>query len=517
MLKQTSKGAKIMNSIIKNRFFIAKAVSFSIILSFCLFYKAFAETSVKMVPESFSSIAETVGPAVVNIRTLKIIKREGPVFRNFYNNPFGKDNPMDDLFKRFFEEERQKEHKQKSLGSGFIIDKEGYIITNNHVVKDADEIKVRLKDGKEFDAEIIGRDADTDIAVIQIKSNKKDFYASKLGDSDKLKTGEWVVAIGSPFGLEQTVTAGIVSAKGRVIGSGPYDNFIQTDASINFGNSGGPLINMNGEVIGINTAIIYQGHGIGFAIPINMVKKIVAQLKKYGEYKRGWLGVKVQDITDDIAEYYDLKDKNGVFVAGVIEGDPADKAGINAKDIIIEIDGKKIKAIRELLKTVADIGVGDIVKVKVLRDGIPKTFQVQIAKREQSKTSDATPDKKEKSQIEKKQPEKKQPEKKQPDKKQPDKKQVEKKQANKRQADEFGIVVSDITKAAGVIIIDIESGKKGEKADLKKGDIITGINRINVTSVDDYKKIMSGFKKNDNIRIFIKRKKEGFLIIKIVK
>ncbi|MGB5986998.1 MAG: trypsin-like peptidase domain-containing protein, partial [Desulfobacterales bacterium] len=237
---------------------------------------------------NFSDLAEEVSPAVVNIRTVKTIKGGGRVFRHF-QGPFGDNDSMDEFFKRFFGEDQQRDFKQRSLGSGFIFDKAGYIVTNNHVVEDADEIRVILKNEKEYDAEVVGRDANTDLALIKIKT-PDDLPVAVLGDSETLKIGAWVMAIGSPFGLEHTVTAGIVSAKGRVIGSGPYDDVIQTDASINPGNSGGPLINLAGEVVGINTAIVARGQGIGFAIPINLAKDIIAQLKDSGSVTRGWLG-----------------------------------------------------------------------------------------------------------------------------------------------------------------------------------------------------------------------------------
>ncbi len=475
---------------IKNRkYHILKTIFFSIFFC-CLTSIAFAQY-VKMVPESFADIVEKAGPAVVNIRTVKTIKGGGPVYKQFFS-PFGEEHPMDDIFKKFFGEEQQKEYKRNSLGSGFIIDKEGYIITNNHVIKDADDIKVKIKDGEEFEAKIIGRDTETDIALIKIESNRNNFYSVNLGDSSKLKVGEWVVAIGSPFGLEQTVTAGIVSAKGRVIGSGAYDNFIQTDASINFGNSGGPLINMNGEVIGINTAIIYQGQGIGFAIPINMAKEIAEQLKLHGEYKRGWIGVKVQDITKDMADYYNLTDKNGVFIADTFKGDPADKAGIKPKDIIVEINGEKINNTHELLRIIAGIKVGTSAKITVLRDGGTKTFNIDIAERNLEK-----------------------------------KENVISNNDSKKYSDDLGLTVSDITpeiaeqfgidQNKGVIVIDTESDKKGEKAGLQKGDIITEINRINVHSLKDYTNIIKKIGKGETIRMFIERKREGFLVIKIVK
>ena len=224
------------------------------------------------------------------------------------------------------------------------------------------------------------RAPNTHIALLKIES-AQDLPTVKLGDSDALKVGQWVVAIGSPFGLEHTVTAGIVSAKGRVIGSGPYDDFIQTDASINPGNSGGPLLNLKGEVIGINTAIIASGQGIGFAIPVNLAKDIIVALKNEGEVTRGWLGVAIQDLNADMAEYYGVEEKEGVFVADVFEGDPADRAGIKAKDIILEVNGEKIKNSRQLTGMIAGISVGDSARIKILRDGKEKTVTVKIAKR----------------------------------------------------------------------------------------------------------------------------------------
>ena len=272
--------------------------------------------------------------------------------------PFG-----DDFFDRFFGDIPQREFKQRSLGSGFIISADGYIITNNHVVEQADKIIVKLSDGKEYEAKVIGKDAKTDIALIKIKATDS-LPVAETGDSDKLRVGDWVVAIGNPFGLEQTVTAGIVSAKGRVIGAGPYDNFIQTDASINPGNSGGPLFNMEGKVVGINTAIVAQGQGIGFAIPISMAKSILPDLKSTGKVTRGWLGVSVQDITEDIAKSMKLKDRNGALIADVFTGDPADKAGLKAGDVVTEINGKKIKDTHELLMLIAGFRVGETVVIK---------------------------------------------------------------------------------------------------------------------------------------------------------
>src|SRR5512139_1182855 len=300
----------------------------------------------QMVLPNFSALAKQVQPGVVNIRTVKTTKEGGPVFRHFFGNPFGNREPFGNR-DPFGEGGPGREFKQRSLGSGFIIDREGFIVTNHHVVENADQIKVRLADEREYDAKVIGRDPKTDLALIQIEG-AKDVTPLKMGDSEKLEVGSWVLAVGSPFGLEQTVTAGIVSAKGRFIGAGPYDDFIQTDASINPGNSGGPLLNMNGEVVGINTAIVAQGQGIGFAIPVNLAQNIIAQLKERGSVTRGWMGVGIQDLTPELAQYYGLKEQKGVLVTQVFPGDPADKAGIRAKDVIIAVDGKPVSSGREL-------------------------------------------------------------------------------------------------------------------------------------------------------------------------
>ena len=270
------------------------AVLLSIIIGFIFVSQQGCEkmkggTEVVGFPRSFADIAQKVSPAVVNISTTTTVRIPGGPFRHF----FGPDNqePFGDFFKRFFGDVPEREMKRQSLGSGFIIDKDGYIITNNHVVAGADEIKVKLVDGREFKAKVIGRDTKTDLALIKISSFFENLPVLKLGDSDKIRVGDWVIAVGNPFGLEHTVTQGIISATGRVIGSGPYDNFLQTDAPINPGNSGGPLVNLKGEVIGINTAIIASGQGIGFAIPSDMAKNVISQIREKGKVIRGWIGI----------------------------------------------------------------------------------------------------------------------------------------------------------------------------------------------------------------------------------
>jgi serine protease Do len=440
------------------------------------------------VPESFNKLAEDASPAVVNIRAVKTSKGGGRVFRHFFRGPFNNDDQMKDFFDKFFGGENQKEFKQKSLGSGFIIDKGGYIVTNNHVIENADEIRVKLKNGKEFDAEIVGRDPNTDLALIRVKA-KETFSVVKMGNSDALKVGQWVVAIGSPFGLEQTVTAGIVSAKGRVIGSGPYDDFIQTDASINPGNSGGPLLNMDGEVVGINTAIIAAGQGIGFAIPANLAKGVIEQLKSEGEVTRGWLGVRIQDLSREVAEYYGIKSGKGVIIAEALPGDPADKAGIRQKDIILEVNGKKVETSRDLTRMIAAIPVGKIIDIKVLRDGKKKHFSVKIVKRDDKRlASQKTP---------------------------------------KSHGEELGIRVSELTPEIknrfniaddeGVIVLDVSSDEKGGKAGVMVGDIIKEINHESVNTVNDYTRIINKIQSGESIQVLLRRMYVGLMVIQMTK
>ncbi len=296
-----------------------------------------------MIPASFSELANAAKPGVVNIQTVKTVQGGGRVFQHFFGHPFGNQEGLEEFFAPFFNPQPQS-RKEQSLGSGFIISKDGYIVTNHHVIKSADQIKVILHDKTEHDAEIVGTDPMTDLALIKVDA--KDLHPLKFGKSSEADIGSWVVAIGSPFGLEQTVTAGIISAKGRIIGSGPYDDFIQTDASINPGNSGGPLLNLDGEVIGINTAIVRSGQGIGFAIPSDLATGIIDQLIDTRQVSRGWMGVAIQNVTPELAEYYGIDREGGVYVAKVYEGNPAHEAGIQIGDIIVEINGEKIDTSR---------------------------------------------------------------------------------------------------------------------------------------------------------------------------
>jgi len=322
---------------------------------------------------SLAKLAKELKPTVVNISSTKLV--QSPLedfFKNFrdFRDFFG-----EEFFQRFFGERHPKEFRQQSLGSGFIIDREGYIITNWHVIEKAEEIKVKLSDKKIYDAEVVGKDPKTDLALIKIKIDE-DLPVARLGDSDKLEVGDWVVAIGNPFGLEHTVTTGIISAKGRVIGAGPYDDFLQTDASINPGNSGGPLFNLKGEVVGINTAIIAGGQGIGFAIPINMAKRLLPQLKR-GRVVYGYLGVYIQDLTLELARSFGLKEPKGVLISEVIPDSPAVKGGVEKGDICLEFDGLAVENTYQFRKLVSNIP-GKKVKILVLRKGKQKTLSVTI-------------------------------------------------------------------------------------------------------------------------------------------
>ena len=313
-------------------------------------------------PGSFADLAEKLMPSVVNISTTQtVVTRSNP-----FPFEFPPGSPFEDMFKEFGTPQKR---KASALGSGFIIDTKGTVITNNHVIKGADDILVRVNGDKEYSAKIIGTDPLSDIAVLQIKSNDK-FVPVKFGNSDKARIGDWVIAIGNPFGLGGTVTSGIISARNRAIGLTRYEDYIQTDASINQGNSGGPLFDMDGNVIGINTAILGQSGsiGIGFAIPSNSAEKVIDQLIKFGETKRGWLGVRIQMVTKEIAEAEKLGEPRGALVSSVAEGSPSDKGGIKSGDIILEFDGKLINEMRELPIIVAQTKVGKIVKVKIWRN-----------------------------------------------------------------------------------------------------------------------------------------------------
>jgi len=427
---------------------------------------------------NFVELAKRVKPGVVNISTTKVIKGGGRVFRHF-SPPFREQDPFrdffgEDFFERFFGGVPQRDYVQRSLGSGFIIDREGHIITNNHVIEGASEIRIRLSTEKEFEAEVIGRDPKTDIALIKIKS-WKDLPVVELGDSDKLEIGEWVMAIGNPFGLSHTVTVGIVSAKGRVIGSGPYDDFVQTDASINPGNSGGPLFNINGEVVGINTAIVAAGQGIGFAIPINVAKEIIPQLKKKGKVTRGGIGVYVQKLTPDLAKSFGLEKSKGALVADVIPGSAAEAGGIRRGDVIIKFDGKEIDEMNELPRVVASTPVGKEVEVGILREGKPLTLKLKVGELKDEAPAPTV----EKAKV------------------------------------EMGMSVQEITpeiarqlrlsEPSGVVVSQVEAGSPADEAGIQRGDVIREVNGQVIRKLSDYRAALERVKKGEIVRVLVKR------------
>ncbi len=461
---------------------IVLAVLFSTLLGFSGTTSAIADSRARfLTPGSFNQLAEQAGPAVVNIRTEKVIKGGGRVFRHFFINPNERSNPFQDFLNQ---KNRQPDtFRQQSLGSGFIIDREGHIVTNNHVVENASSIKVRLKDGNEYDAKIVGRDPNTDLALIKIDS-KSDLTAISFGDSDELEVGNWVLAIGSPFGLEQTVTAGIVSAKGRVIGSGPYDDFIQTDASINPGNSGGPLLNMKGEVVGINTAIINRGQGIGFAIPVTLASKVIEQLKNKGEVSRGWLGIEIQELDKALKEYYGLKNQNGILVSKVVSNSPAEKAGIKSNDIILEVNGKKTNTGRKIVKVIAAINPGDTAEIKIVRERKIKKIAVKIALRDDSVLL-----------------------------------------SQNNAYDQYGIRVSKMTpdvarrfrlrNSKKIMIVELKPGSQAHKAGMRVGDIIWEVNHKKIKTVKEFASIIKKTGKERKAEIVVQRINRGLLVFSL--
>ena len=356
---------------------MSKIFKFSLVILFLINLNTASNSS--NVPSSFADLAEKLMPSVVNISTTQTVVTKTNPFPNFQFPP---GSPFEDMFKEFG---TPQERKASALGSGFIIDKDGTVVTNNHVIKDADDILVRVNGDKEYKAKIIGTDPLSDIAVLKIDSDDK-FKPVKFGNSDLARIGDWVIAIGNPFGLGGTVTSGIISARNRSIGLSRYEDYIQTDASINQGNSGGPLFNMDGDVIGINTAILGQSGsiGIGFAIPSNSAQKVINQLIEFGETKRGWLGVRIQTVTKDIADVEKLDEPRGALVASVAENSPSDKGGIKAGDIILEFDGKKINEMSELPKIVAETEVGKKVKLKVWRNKREITKEIILGRLETS-------------------------------------------------------------------------------------------------------------------------------------
>ena len=440
-----------------------------------------AAAGLRMVPVDIPQLFKEVSPAVVNISTTQVVKIDRPRMRN----PFGQQDPFDEFFNNFFGR-MPKEQKRRSLGSGFIVSADGYILTNNHVVEKADEVTVTLLDKEEFKAKVVGTDPKIDIALVKIDAKKKLTFVA-LGDSDRLEVGEWVVAIGNPFGLGHTVTAGIVSAKGRIIGSGPYDDFIQTDASINPGNSGGPLFNLKGEVVGINTAIVQGGQGIGFATPIQLAKSVLDQLKDKGKVTRGWLGVYIQRLTPEAAENLGITGRRGALVSDVTSGGPAEKAGIRSGDVIVAFNGKEIKDEHDLPQAVATTKPGKTVDLRLLREGKEMTIAVTIAEMAGEPGKPA---------------------------------------GGHELSKNLGLTVQDITpdiaqrfeieNTKGVVVTEVADGSKAEAAGFNEGDIIRafmrGNKRIPVTNAAEFAKLMKKFESDKTMLFLVERGESRILL-----
>lgn len=424
---------------------------------------------------SLSGLVKRLTPSVVNISTTNTTKFGTTPHRS----PFGErgNDPFEEFFNRFFGELPQREFKRKGLGSGFIISEDGYIITNNHVVEKADDIKVILEDGESYKANIIGKDPKTDLALLKIEPRHK-LNAVTLGRSNTLEIGDWVVAVGNPFGLGHTVTTGIVSAKGRSLGLGAYDDFIQTDAAINPGNSGGPLFNLNGDVVGVNTAIIAGGQGIGFAIPVDMARNVVEQLQNKGKVVRGWLGVLVQQITPEIAESLNLSQPEGALVSDVTPGGPADKAGIKRGDVIVAFDGNKIEDMPDLPKTVATNEPGTKSKLTFIRNGKEKSVDLTLGElpEEVAASTNVT---------------------------------------NNNVERNLGLIVQEINpqiqrrfrleESKGVIITNVNPGSIGYEAGLMAGDIILEINKQHIENLDAYRKSVDSLKEGQTALLLVQR------------
>jgi serine protease Do len=431
-------------------------------------------------PDSFADLAAEQKPSVVNISTTQYAK--APQMKMPFGNMPG--SPFDDFFRGFLDQMPKQE--RHALGTGFILSKKGYIVTNNHVVKDADEIVVTLSNGQEQEAKLIGTDPKLDLALLKIDS--KGLRAVKLGNSDKLRVGDWVVAIGNPFGLEQTVTAGIVSAKGRVIGSGPYDDFIQTDAAINPGNSGGPLFNVDGELVGINTAIYSQSggnNGIGFAIPINLAKSVFKDLRENGHVQRARLGVRIQDVDKATMKALDLKNRQGALIPQVEAGSAADKAGIQAGDVIVAVDGQTIHKSHDLPIKIARHQPGDKVLVEVIRNGKRKVIPVIVEEM-------------------------------------PDDMAVQKQQ-QKTSLAKHGLLVQPLTKALaeqlrtrsdkGVVVKQVLQQSPAARAGIQRNDVILRIDGHVIDSVRAFEKYAENLSKGHALRVLLDRRGDQVFVI----
>ena len=452
----------------------------TVIISILILLFSVSLGNTKSAPDSFADLAEKLSPSVVNISTTTVVEQKSREMPSF---PPG--SPFEDFFKQF-DKPGNKKRRAQSLGSGFIIDKKGYIITNNHVIDNAEKIMVILYDDTSFEATVVGKDPKTDVALLKIDPKKTMLKAVKFGDSNKLRVGDWVMAIGNPFGFGGTVTAGIVSARGRNL-SGSYDDYIQTDASINRGNSGGPLFDMKGNVVGINTAIFSQSGGsvgIGFAVSSNLAKQVTDQLKQYGRTKRGWLGVLIQEITNEIADSLGMKTAKGALVSSATEGGPAEKAGVKTGDVIIKFNDTEIKNMKELPKVVAGTPVGKSVPLVILRNGKEITLNVTLGELELA----------EKENLIGKTP---------------------KKNVKAKEYDKLGFTAEELTDQnkekfnlknieSGVVITSIKDNSSAQQAGLTPGMVIIRVGQIEVSSMNVI---------DDAIKNALKQKRKALLLL----
>jgi Do/DeqQ family serine protease len=426
-----------------------------------------ARALLRALEDAFSAVADRVTPAVVNVSTVAAKSSsngEDERYREFFG---------DDLYDRYFR--RRPREDGRASGSGVIVDPKGYILTNNHVIENAREITVRLSDSRKFSATLVGRDPKTDLAVLKVDAPAP-LPAAELADSDRLRVGQWAIAIGNPFGLDRTVTVGIISATARNrVGVTTYENFIQTDASINPGNSGGPLLNLDGKVIGINTAIVAAGQGIGFSIPINEAKVVMAQLIAKGRVVRGWLGVVIQDVTDELASSFGVREREGVLVADVMKGGPAEAAGLRPGDVVVELNGMRIREVPDLQRRVAGVAPGDKVRVVVVRDGAPQPVTVTVG---EMPTDEPTV-------------------------------------LAQASAEGFGFQVEPLAPGAaerlnlsvsqGVLVVDVAAGGPADLAGLRRGDVILEVARQVVTDAQSFGQALAALAPGETALLYVHR------------
>lgn len=478
---------------------IKPAMALVVALTLILGIVGAVPTQARPTPDGFTELAERLLPSVVNISITQEVRSP---FANGENGEQEVPPGMPDFFRdfrRFFEERQGPPRKAQAMGSGFIIDADGLVITNHHVVESADEIMVILDDGTELEAEVVGSDRRTDIAVIRVKSDKP-LPAVEFADSDAVKVGQWVLAVGNPFGLGGTVTAGIISAMDRDINAGPYDAFIQTDAAINQGNSGGPLFDMDGRVVGVNSVIISRSGGnvgIGFAIPANQVQRVAEDLSQHGQVRRGWLGVGIQPVTEEIAESVGLEEAKGVMVSNVIEGDPAETAGMESGDVILEFDGQEVEDTRALLRVVADTPTGKDTKVVVWRDGRRKNLTVAVgamqADEEKPKPVSVGQD--------------------------------DDDSDGDGPVDALGMTLAEIDETArsrfnlpddaeGVVVAQVRRTSSAAQEGIRAGDLIVEVNRVKITGPEDVEKAVEAAEKDDKKSVLVRvRRGENYLFV----